>query len=177
MRINWEPGFKTDWTKVRLYINLPSDPEVNDGEIKAWLNEELTLTVTEILAKADVGQNTTSILFAPSDAADEGYNHFYDEVVIYKGYVPPTPVGGENEAPTISIQDTVSLSGVAGDDKSVSRVMYENITTMQSGTATGTNAWTIPGLELAEGENQISVTVYDEEGLATTEKVSITYTK
>ncbi len=175
VRINWEPGFKTNWTKVRLYINLPSSPETNDGEIKAWLNEELTLTVTEILGKADIGQNTTSILFAPSDAASESYNHFYDEVTIYQGYVPPEPVG-ENEPPTISINNSISLSGVAGDDKGVSRVMYENITTAQSGTAIGNSNWSIPGLELAEGQNEIAVTVFDEEGLSTTENISITYT-
>ncbi len=34
MRLNWTPGFGTEWTKVRLYIKLPSDQETNDGEIK-----------------------------------------------------------------------------------------------------------------------------------------------
>ncbi len=92
VRVNWNPGFGTEWTKVRLYIKLPSSPEINDGEIKVWLNEELTLTITEVLGKPDVGQNTTSILFAPSDAAEEAYEHFYDDITIYRGHVPPAPI-------------------------------------------------------------------------------------
>ena len=54
----------------------------------------------------------------------------------------------------------VAVSGTASDDSGVDRVEW-SIEGGVSGTADGTTAWSIPTLELDEGENVLTVTAFD----------------
>jgi outer membrane protein assembly factor BamB len=59
---------------------------------------------------------------------------------------------------------TVTLSGIASDDKAVTSVTWSNAATGGLGTASGTTSWTITGIALTKGDNLISVIAHDAAG-------------
>jgi len=83
----------------------------------------------------------------------------------------PTPISTyETESPTFSI------GGTAYDSGAVVTVTWKNMATGASGTATGTTAWSVTGITLAEGSNLIYVNVTDGMGRTTSDSVTVTYT-
>jgi hypothetical protein len=96
-----------------------------------------------------------------------------------------TPVG--NQAPVATITtpttattyatttNTLSLSGTATDDVSVSGVSFINQTTGFSGNASGTSSWSTSSIPLALGANVIIVTATDGAGLTGTDTITVTY--
>ena len=69
----------------------------------------------------------------------------------------------------------IDLSGTATDDVSVSRVKWESATG-DSGTAIGTSTWSIVGVPLVEGENQIVVMALDADGNKGIQTLKVKYT-
>ncbi|MBI4734255.1 MAG: S-layer homology domain-containing protein [Rubrobacteridae bacterium] len=81
-------------------------------------------------------------------------------------------------SPTTSTDHTttsnkISLSGTASDNESVSKVTWSN-STGGSGTATGTNRWSIADITLTEGLNTITVTVTDNRNNTNTDTIKVT---
>ncbi len=165
-----------DWHTFEAYFKMNTDNN-SDGEYRVWFDGQEYYHITGVKNRhnENIRNWRTMSLGDWCQGFEAPFEVWYDNVVVSDQH-SSTPTPGDNEPPTISINNSISLSGVAGDDKGVSRVMYENITTVQSGTAIGNSNWSIPGLELAEGQNEIAVTAFDEEGLSTTENISITYT-
>ena len=106
LRLDWSPGFGTEWRKIRMYVDMPTTDSSADGEMKIWIDEELLYTLTDIDKKDGGNCYTTTLRFAPSDEAATTYNHSYDEIVVYEGYVPPsgdpdtTPPSRSNPSPS-----------------------------------------------------------------------------
>jgi len=71
-------------------------------------------------------------------------------------------------------QSTINLSGTASVGGTVNRVVWENATTGNRGTATGTTSWAIANIPLASGSNGIEITMYDNAGLVYTDRLTVT---
>lgn len=95
-------------------------------------------------------------------------------------------VSGDATAPSISITSpttspsftngtaTLNVSGTAADNVAVTLVTWAN-DRGGIGTATGTNIWSIPGIPLKYGVNNLSVTAYDAAGNNTTATLAVTF--
>ncbi|WDP90753.1 MAG: fibronectin type III domain-containing protein [Desulfobacter sp.] len=93
----------------------------------------------------------------------------------------------DNEAPTISIQmpttettyetksDKITISGVASDNTEISEVTWSN-SSGDSGIASGTLNWEVSDIQLAEGENVITITAHDGAGNKLDKILKVTYT-
>jgi hypothetical protein len=90
---------------------------------------------------------------------------------------------GDTTAPTMGITSPSSgtassspliVKGTASDAGGVSQVTWSNALTGQSGTATGTDNWTAT-IPLAAGVNDITITVTDSAGNATSSLLSMTF--
>jgi hypothetical protein len=89
---------------------------------------------------------------------------------------PSAPSTSDPTAPSVTItsptsgasysttQSTINLTGIASDNTSVARVVWENVANGARGVASGTTNWAIAGLPLQAGTNLISITVYDNAG-------------
>lgn len=70
---------------------------------------------------------------------------------------------------------TVTISGTASDDIGVTNVDWNN-DRGGSGTATGTNSWSIGSVTLQSGNNVITVTAHDASGKTASTSITVTYT-
>lgn len=89
LKYSWE-GMGTDWRKMRMWIKMPQDFTTGDGEIKLWVDGQLHFHLHEIYMDPEGVPETTRVLFAPVDETATPHEHWYDEITIYKGYVPPS---------------------------------------------------------------------------------------
>ena len=95
--------------------------------------------------------------------------------------------GGDTTAPTISITTptssttyatssaTLNLAGTAADAVGVTQVSWVN-DRGGSGTATGTTSWSVNGITLQSGANDITVTARDAANNTRTDSLTVTYT-
>lgn len=83
------PG--STWVKMTHYMKLPTTPTGTDGLMKVWVNNDLMIDFSTC-KMAETGSETqfSSFTFYSSSEADEPFEHWMDEMVIYEGYVPPT---------------------------------------------------------------------------------------
>ena len=96
-------------------------------------------------------------------------------------------VANDTIAPSISITNptsgyyfttnnsTINLGGTASDNVGVTLVTWAN-DRGGFGTAVGTNSWTVNGIAMQTGDNDIFVTAYDAAGNSTYTALTITYT-
>jgi len=82
------------------------------------------------------------------------------------------------QAPTTSAtyltrESSVTLAGTASDPNGVDRVEY-SVDGGASGNATGTTTWTAAELGLSDGENEITITAYDDLGNPGTATLTVT---
>ncbi len=105
LRFTWTPGFGTEWRKVRMYIKVPSSDSAYDGETKLWIDEQLVYTLSNIKKDPGGTNRITSIRFFPSDEANTSYGHYYDDITVYAGYVPPdgSSSGSDTTAPATPV--------------------------------------------------------------------------
>jgi hypothetical protein len=88
-------------------------------------------------------------------------------IAVYKSdMVPPqlTFVSPTDGSRYVTSESAVSISGRASDNIGVTKVIWKNRTTDKSGTASGTENWSVQGIELAEGRNVIRVIAFDGSG-------------
>jgi len=86
--------------------------------------------------------------------------------------------------PTISntystANNTIDISGTASDNVGVTNVTWSvsfNSVEAGSGTATGTDNWSVSNIPLSEGDNIITVTAHDAESNTGTDTLTVTYT-
>jgi hypothetical protein len=82
-----------------------------------------------------------------------------------------TPTTGQTLTTSNAI---INLSGTASDDTGVTLITWENISG-GVGDAFGTNSWSVSGIHLQAGENDIFVTAYDVAGNSTEADLIVTY--
>lgn len=131
---------------------------------------------TSWTANVPLVQGENNITVTTEDAAgNSGTDNF---TVIY------TPSVVDPIDPTISITthaqvldtDTTPLSigGTASDNVNVVNVTWENAATGESGTATGTDSWSV-SIPLAEGSNLITLTTSDSSGNTASASITVNY--
>lgn len=106
--MNWSPGFGTSWHKVRIYYKAPASVSAADGVTKVWIDDNLIYTISNIKGTSTWSPYITHITIHPSDDFFQGvagnkftFNHLYDDVRLYEGYVPPSGGGTQSlAAPT-----------------------------------------------------------------------------
>ena len=98
--VNWA-GFGTAWHKIRAYYKMPTTKTSNDGLTTVWIDEKPLYYLTGIggpppnYTTVPWTDYITHVRVHPSDdffeqANDKvAFNHGYDDIVIYEGYVPP----------------------------------------------------------------------------------------
>lgn len=91
--------------------------------------------------------------------------------------VPPAlAITGPTSASTLSLTTTtMTLSGTASDNVGVTRIDWVN-SRGGSGVATGTTAWSVPGVGLQSGTNQLTVTARDAAGNTSSDALTVTST-
>ncbi len=71
-------------------------------------------------------------------------------------------------------ENTIIISGVASDNTAVNKVLWSGPGGI-NGTATGTNSWTVSGLNLSGGDNLFTFIAYDAANNTDTSKILVTY--
>ncbi len=82
----------------------------------------------------------------------------------------PTSVSSYN-----TTTSSVDISGTASDNKGVTEVVWSN-SAGGSSTASGTNSWSVAGVDLVEGNNVITITAHDAAGNEALDIITIVYT-
>jgi hypothetical protein len=107
--------------------------------------------------------------------------------------VPPSPtktLGPDTVPPSVSIRSltcaldpcqsespadlVLTLAGIAADTVGVTRVTWRNAATGQTGTATGTANWVASGIVPVEGDNELTITAFDDAGNAGSASTTVT---
>jgi Fibronectin type III domain len=117
------------------------------------------ITVTAHDAAGNSGVNTLTVTYTPPDTA---------EPII----TTTSPTSGDTYS---TEEDSVSLGGSASDNIGVTSVTWIN-SRGGSGTASGTDNWTISNVSLQEGDNVITVTAHDAAGNSGVDTLTVTYT-
>ncbi len=112
MELRWKPSWGTTWHNIRIYIKVPSNNTSADGQTTVWIDGKQIYSLTN-LARSSLWSSTwvpytTHINFHPSDDFFQGisgtrfsFHHFYDDITVYEGYIPPTN-NGIATTPTLS---------------------------------------------------------------------------
>ncbi|MDL1984267.1 MAG: fibronectin type III domain-containing protein [Deltaproteobacteria bacterium] len=116
------------------------------------------ITVTAHDAAGNSGVNTLTVTYNPLDTADP---------II----TTTSPTSGDTYS---TEEDSVSLGGSASDNIGVTSVTWIN-SRGGSGTASGTDNWTISSVSLQEGDNVITVTAHDAAGNTGVDTLTVTY--
>lgn len=81
-------GMGTNWREMRTYIKVPSTIGSTDGVTTLWIDDQEIYTVTDFNRTLG-GPAVTTITFAPVDESATPHGHWYDDITVYEGYVPP----------------------------------------------------------------------------------------
>jgi hypothetical protein len=121
---------------------------------------ENNITVTAEDAAGNTGSDNLTVIYTPTapDTID-----------------PTILITTQTTGQTLDTDSTpVTLEGTASDDVDVVNVTWENTATSESGFATGTTSWSI-SIPLAEGQNEITITVSDASGNTASESITVNY--
>jgi hypothetical protein len=96
--------------------------------------------------------------------------------VTYDTVLPICTITSPTSNPTYSTSSaTINLGGIASDSSGIATVIWKNMATSASGTATGTTSWTITGIALNLGMNLIYVNASDMAGNKRSDAIWVTY--
>jgi len=80
----------TTWKKYRWYLKMPTNSSTSDGELWCWINDELMFKVTKIQNSGMAVRDILRLTWEPVLGTKESVDHYYDEIRIWEGFVPPT---------------------------------------------------------------------------------------
>jgi hypothetical protein len=108
-------------------------------------------------------------------AWDTAGNVGYDTITVTRDSTKPICwiTAPANATSYITNSATIDVKGNATDGFGVTSVTWSNNATVGSGTATGTNSWTITGINLNMGSNLITVIAWDAAGNAGVDQIRI----
>jgi len=87
---------------------------------------------------------------------------------------PNLKVNSPNGAALTNTTGSINFAGTAGDNSALGQITWSN-DRGGSGTATGTTSWNVPGIALAPGVNDITITATDAVGNSTQAVLSVLY--
>jgi large repetitive protein len=160
----------------------------NRGVTRVRLDNLTTLTNADaVLSGPVVSRDWTvaSINLAPGvndllvTAFDEALNTSTDflQVTVDQG-VPTVTITGPTSAPTFhTITSPIDIGGTATDPGGIANVTYSwsDGSTQISGTAVGTDSWSVTGIALSPGTNVITVIARDAAGNTRSDSITVYY--
>ena len=135
----------------------------------------------------DPATGETNLVIQTSPADPDWIQNIADHMIINDLGSCVAPVQPDVTAPTVTIDSptaapgyttssaAIAVGGTASDDKSVTSVTWAN-DRGGSGTASGTDNWTVASIALQSGDNRITVTAADAAGNTSTDVLTVTYT-
>jgi hypothetical protein len=196
LQVGYQTQWGTNWRHIRVYVKIPTNDSSSDGATTVWINDELFYTLTNITRGDSWGSlpggwypYVSAITFHPSDdfySTGVAFYHYWDDIVVYEGYVPPT--GGDTTPPTTTIStsdpsnissDTLAIAGTASDAVGVSGCKWRigSAPDATHGTAcTGTTSWTGTATGFSSGANTLHVACYDAAGNYGDDSIVVNYT-
>jgi len=120
------------------------------------------------------GLNTITVT-AEDDAGNKGSASLSVMYTIPDTVAPVVTITAPTSADAFTSEKSqISLSGTASDDRDLQQITWTS-STGSGGTASGTDKWSISGINLAEGVQVITVTATDGAGNRSSDKVTVTY--
>ncbi len=176
VQFQWTPGYEAnEWVKVKVYIDHPSDPSLSDGTIRLWLNDILTIEMTNV-GGLNVQEMVKKVSFFYQEDGREPYVHSIDEIEIYKesDIVNQPPVLELDVETASTNNDTYLLKGTVTDDNGVTSLSWS--CNGQTGDITIQENFEVNIPSLVEGDNVVTVTAGDGQSIST-DSATITYTE
>lgn len=173
---------------VQVVLNGSKSSDPDDG-INAYQWTQISgppvtlsssTTMTPFFAAPIVDQDGTPLAFTLT-VTDKGGLQSADTCVV----VVDIGVQDDTQAPKVFINQPVnsgvyetsatrlSIGGTAGDNRGVVKVTWSN-SNGDGGVATGTETWSVAGINLVEGRNVITVTAVDAAGNSTNATLTVT---
>jgi hypothetical protein len=160
-RAAWKDFYSYDASSLSVHHYVPevtSDPIPNVPGItalpgSAWLKDAKQLRVAAY---------TLAVEYAVQNAQPP----YYPQCIITSPTSDPTFDNGNHAA--------VDLAGTATDDVNLNRITWNNTTTGDADLASGTQNWFIEDIPLAQGDNVIVVTAWDDDDNTGTDQITIT---
>jgi hypothetical protein len=176
------PTTANNWATTWGSIKLNGSCSDNRGVVRVnWTNVATGISKEAYLKSTKINWTTSSnIVLANGNnhiivrAWDSAGNSGQDFIDVMCDNTKPTISVVSPISPNMTALTTVDISGTASDNILVSSVTWHNTNTGGSGTATGTTAWSMTGVVLAYGSNNIVITAHD--GLGNQKSATITVT-
>ena len=176
------PTSGSTYTTNSSSINLSGSASDNVGVSQVvWNNDrggsDITSGTTSwAITDADLAEGDNLITVT---AEDDAGNQFNDTLTVT--FTPPDTINPlvSITSPTYESTYTVSissvnLSGAASDNVSVSQIKWSNLKGGK-GIAKGTTSWSIPSVQLAEGDNALTITATDAAGNQFNDTITVNY--
>jgi hypothetical protein len=164
--LNWQSYGESDLAGYRVYYgNEPRiyGPPLNVDTTNCNLNNlSVGMTYYFAVTAFDTSGNESGF-------SNEVQKTVTDETNPVVSLSTPT-----SEGSYLADSDTLLVTGTATDNIQVSRVMWEN-SLGGSGTASGTSSWSVSGITLAEGTNNLTFTAEDAAGNRGSRSLAVTY--
>ena len=167
--LNWQTNAEADLNGYRVYCGTSN----RVYGIPVQLGPETTYTSVPL----EQGKTYYFAVTAQDDAGNEsGYSNEWSQTIPVSDTITPSitisspTAGGTYD----SSNSSISLAGSASDNIGVTRVTWRN-SAGGSGTASGTESWSVTGISLSEGNNVITVTAQDAGGNQTDASLTVTY--
>lgn len=170
VELRWHANIEMDLQGYNVYCGTQSrsyDLPISVGIITNY-----------VFADLEAG---TTYFFALTAVDNAGNESGYSSEVSYTTSAPDTltptiaittPTADETFSTASSV---LSIGGAADDDRALQTVTW-SASDGQSGTATGTNSWTIANLALSAGDTTITVTAVDAAGNQAADLLTVTRT-
>ncbi len=126
------------------------------------------------LVSLSQGLNTIAVT-AEDDAGNRGSASLSVMYTIPDMVAPMVTITSPTSADIFAtVSNLITLSGNASDDRGLEKITWTS-SSGSSGTATGTDSWTVASIKLAEGPNVITITAVDTKGNQATDSITVTY--
>ena len=164
--ISWQANTDPDLAGYRIYWSTYAGGPY--GSSTELITETTSYTITDL---------APGIYYFVVTAIDTSGNE--------SGYsTEVTKTISDMQSPTVAITSYLAttgssladISGTASDDAAVAQVTWANVTTGESGIATGADTWSVTGISLQLGDNEIRVTATDTSGQQGTDAITVTRT-
>jgi hypothetical protein len=170
--VQWQANQEGDLNRYKLYYGTASrsyGPPIPVGQATSYTFNNLNEGVRHYFAVTAVDESGNESGFSAEVSKDVTYTQPTD--------TQPPVVVISSPVSTSAYQSpgsTIALSGSASDNLGVTQVLW-SVTSGGGGTASGTAAWSIQGINLSTGQNDITVTARDAAGNLGSAVVTVTY--
>ncbi len=170
VQLSWQPNTEADLQGYNLYYGTES------RQYGPPMPADKTAQIT--LSELEEGVEYYFAVSAVDTAGNEsGFSEEISKLISSTDpQLPVVYITSPVEAETYtSNKAVIDLAGTAGDNDSIKQITWSS-STGANGIASGTASWSISGINLAEGQNVITVTATDASGNQTSDTITVSYT-